>query len=129
MASWDGLRNYIKAHYTVATDELDAMALDFRLDDGRTQRVIVRRLRLGNDEWAEILTPVCREDDIAPRDALRRNSSMVVGGLALGEDGTIVFRHSLPLKDLDPDEFEVPFHLAVRFGDSLERELAGVDRY
>ncbi len=128
MASWDGLRNYIKSNYVVGMDELDMLGLDFRLDNGRTQKVIVRRMTLNGGEWVQILTPVCEETDIAPRDALVKSGEMIVGGLVL-IDGTIYFRHSLPLKDLDTDEFEVPFHLAVGFGDRLEREIVGADRY
>ena len=128
MASWDGLRNYIKSNYIVAMDELDVLGLDFRLENGRTQKVVVRRTALSSAEWIQILTPVCEEGDIAPREALIKSGEMIVGGLVL-LDGTIYFRHSLPLKDLDIDEFEVPFHLAVGFGDRLEREIVGVDRY
>jgi hypothetical protein len=128
MASWDGLRNYIKANYTIGMDELDVLGLDFRLDNGRTQKVMVNRQTLNGADWVQILSPVCEEAEIAPRDALVRSADMVVGGLVL-IDGTIYVRHSLPLKDLDIDEFEVPFHLAVGFGDRLEREIVGIDRY
>jgi hypothetical protein len=69
---------------------------------------------------------VCRADQIDPRDALSRNGSMVVGGLAL-EGDLVIFRHSLPLADLDPDEFETPLRIAVTFGD--KRELSGADAY
>jgi hypothetical protein len=128
MASWEGLRNYIKSNYVIGVDELDMLGLDFALDGGRTQKVIVSRMNLGDSEWVEIATPVCNEGEIAPRDALLRSGDIVVGGLILRE-GTVYFRHSLPLKDLDIDEFEVPFHIAVSFGDKLEREIVGVDRY
>lgn len=128
MASWDALRHYIKSNYVIGMDELEVLGLDFQLDNGRTQKVMVTRAMLVDAEWVQILTPICEESDIAPREALVKSGEMVVGGLVL-IDGTIYFRHSLPLKDLDIDEFEVPFHLAVGFGDRLEREIVGVDRY
>jgi len=128
MASWDELRNYIKSNYTGEMDELDVFYLDFGLDNGRTQKVVIRRTPLEGADWVQIFTPVCEEGDIAPRDALALNGTMTIGGLVL-IDGTICFRHYLPLKDLDADEFDVSLHLAVAVGDRLEQEIVGVDRY
>jgi hypothetical protein len=128
MASWDELRNYIESNYAVVADQLDMLGLDFGLDNGRTQKVLIRRTPLDGAEWVQILTPVCEEGDIEPREALVLSGKMIVGGLVL-LDETIYFRHSLPLKDLDTDEFDVPLHLAVGFGDRLEQEIVGVDRY
>lgn len=129
MASWESLRSYIKSNYNIGMDDLEMLGLDFQLPNGRTQKVFVRKMMLGTEEWAEIGTPVCQEEDISPRAALLKSGEMIVGGLVLWQDGTVLFRHSLPLKDLDVDEFEAPFQLAVQFGDALERELVGVDRY
>jgi hypothetical protein len=129
MANWEALRRHIKSNYKITDDQLDMLALLFDVGDGRTQIVFVRKMMLGDLEWAEITTPVCTEADITPRDALLRNSDLVVGGLALMDTGTVMFRHSLPLKDLDVDEFEVPFHVIINFGDRLEQELAVVDRF
>ena len=128
MASWDGLRSYIKSNYVVGMDELDMLGLDFAFADGRSQKVVVSKMMLGGAEWIEIATPVCKESDISLRDALSRSGNMVVGALVLKDD-VIYFKHSLPIKDLDIDEFEIPFQLAVGFGDQLEQELVGVDRY
>jgi hypothetical protein len=128
MASWDGLCDYIKSNYPVAADEPDMLGLDFSLDNGRTQKVVIRRTPLDGAEWVQILTAVCEEGVIEPREVLVLSGKMVVGGLVL-IDGTIYFRHSLPLKDLDTDEFDVPLYLAVGFGDRLEQEIVGVDRY
>lgn len=125
MADWDGLRSYIKSNYKVADDQLTAMRLLFDVGGGRSQNVIINKL--GDSGWVEVSTAVCNENQLKPRDALRRNSEMIVGGLALLEDGTVVFRHSFPLADLDPSEFEEPLHVAVQFGDKLERELSGAD--
>src|SRR5947209_10249186 len=129
MATWETLRNYIKSQYTVSKDELTIMSLQFDVGNGRSQVVVVAKAMLGQHEWAQIRTPVCAEADLNPRDALLRNFGFVVGGLSMMEDGTIWFGHSVPLKDLDIDEFEIPFQLAVGLGDELERELAGVDRF
>jgi hypothetical protein len=127
MADWNGLRSYIKSNYKVAEDNLTSLALVFEVDSGRSQAVLVSEL--GDTGWADVSTAVCDESQITPRDALIRNAKMAVGGLALIEGGPVIFRHAFRLADLDPGEFEVPLGIAVEFGDKLERELAGTDRY
>jgi hypothetical protein len=129
MATWEGLRGYIKSNYVVGGEDAESLLLDFALEENRSQKVMVSKLMLGDAEWVEIATPICQESELAARDAMLRNGQMIVGGLAMDGEGMVYFRHSLPLKDLDLDEFEVPFHLAVQFGDRLEREIVGVNRY
>jgi hypothetical protein len=123
MGDWDDLRRYIETNYKIADGHIDAVKLVFDVDGTRTQAVWVTRL--GDSGWAEIATAVCRESEITPRDALRRNATMIVGGLALHGSGIVIFRHSFPLANLKADEFEEPLRTAVEYGDALERELSG----
>jgi hypothetical protein len=126
MADWDALRSHIKSHYNVAQDSLDSMQLLFETSTGRSQLVWVGKLP---NNWASVSTVVCEESQIDARDALLRNSTMIIGGLALIEDGPVIFRHSFPLATLDPQEFEQPLGVAIEYGDQLEQELTGVDRF
>ena len=128
MATFEALRRYIKDNYVVDKDQPGLIKLVFNVGDRRSQMVFVSRMSLGEQEWAEISTPVCTHTQIDPRDALVRNGKMVVGGLAI-EGDHVMFRHSLPLADLDIDECEVPLHLVANYGDKLERELTGTDTF
>ena len=128
MANWQALRSYIQSRYKVAEDQGDVMRLLFELADGRSQTVFVGKCgEIEGSEWADVWTPVAKESQVSLRDLMVRNSQTVVGGLALLDEGTIIFRHSFPLADLDPSEFEAPLSVAVLFGDRLEHELTGRD--
>jgi hypothetical protein len=127
MADWDSLRNYIKANYKIAEDSLDSVKLIFDLDGNRSQAVIVNRV--GDTGWASISTAVCEADKLDARAALLRNSQMIIGALAMVENGPIIFRHSFPLENLDINEFEEPLRTAVMYGDRLELELTGEDKF
>jgi hypothetical protein len=131
MATWEGLRSYIRSKYTVANDQFDLLILGFDMEGGRSQTVIVRKLKLGDDEWAEIASPVCPVGSIDPLAALKTNGQVVVGSLAVADwdENLIVFRHSLPIKDLDLAEFEVPFYIVTSHADRMEQELTGSDTY
>jgi hypothetical protein len=127
VADWNALRDYIKSNYKVAQDNLDVLHLLFETSGGRSQKVLVSKI--GDRNWAMVSTAVCDEDQIDPREALIKNFNMIVGGLALVEGGPVVFRHSFPLGNLDPSEFEEPLRVAVEYGDALERELSAGDRF
>jgi hypothetical protein len=130
MADWNGLRNYIKANYKILEDGVGGtLSLRFHFEDGRTQTVYVGRQEVEGREWASISTIVCGEADLDPRDALLRNGNLVAGHLALIEDGPVIFKHSFPLADLDPSDFEQPLRAVVFSGDILEQELTGRDRF
>jgi len=129
MTNWEVLKDHIKANYVLKEESGDVVATVIGLDSGRRQAVYVRRLLLEGAEWAEISTPVCVEADISAREALERNGELVVGALALLRSGTVMYRHSFPLKDLDIDEFEVPFRVIASEGDRLEDELTGMDNF
>ena len=129
MATWDTLRNYIKASYIIKSDNGNSMTLGFSFQDGRSQDVLLQKVIFRDEEWVNIGTAVCNINELDHTEALRRNFAMVVGKLSLYKE-VVVFEHALPLKDLDIDEFEIPFRVIREVGDDLEKEFAGgVDRF
>lgn len=129
MARWENLKAYIASNYKVASDEGNLVKLNWNVEDGRSQLVIVALAgELAGEQWAEVSTGVANVNQVDPQDLLKRNSGMIVGALAIVED-IVIWKHSFPLGNLDPNEFETPLHLAVNFGDKLERELTGGDNF
>jgi hypothetical protein len=129
MATWESLLQYIRSHYQVAGEGPGAVRLMFDLGNGRSQNVVVSGKQVGDFEYLAIWTPVCHESQISAREALLRNTNMALGALALVEDGTMILRHTAPLKDLDVDEFEVPLRALTQAGDMLEQQFGTADQY
>lgn len=130
MADWNALHNYITQNYQTSDDDFKSVKLIFNVDSSRSQLVMVHNGgELEGSEWAVISTAVCDEDELDPREALVRNSQMLMGGLALVEDGPVIFQYAIRLADLDPAEFEAPLKVTVLYGDRLERELSTGDRF
>ena len=132
MSDWNDLRKYIHSNYRVSKDEGGVISMLFEPDKGQRQqlvKVVKRSESWAGVEWASITTVVCKESDLKPRDALLRNATFTCGSLAMLPDGTIVFQHSLPLRDLDVSDFEAPLNVVINFGDMLEKELTGEDRF
>jgi hypothetical protein len=129
MADWNDFQRYIRTKYQ-GVKELQGGGFEFECtltpEQGgasRAQKVIVSNV---GGSWVQIATIVCREQDVAPRDALMLSATLQFGGLALYE-GFIILRHSFPLADFDPSEFDVPLALTATYGDELERQLTGGD--
>jgi hypothetical protein len=129
MATWESLRQYIHSKYQVADEAPDGLRLIFDLGNGRKQNVVVVGKTMGNYEYMVMWTPICHESQISARDALVRNATMPLGALALAPDGTVLLRHTAPLKDLDTDEFDVPLGALTQAGDMLEREFTMADQF
>ena len=53
---------------------------------------------------------------------------MVCGGVAVIND-VVIFRHSVPLANLDVNEFERPLHLVTMAADYLETQVTGLDQF
>ena len=129
MATWYDLQQYIKSRYPIMSEAPDGtLRLLFTLGNGRQQNVVVAGKVAAGIEYAVIWTPVCDEAHLPAREALIRNMGMPVGALGL-MDGTVILRHTVLLKDLDADEFEVPFQALIQAGDMLQAEFLHADTY
>jgi hypothetical protein len=98
--------------------------------DHRSQTVFVFREVLDRrEEWVQIASPCGLAGDADLHAVLVEiGATAVVGGAAIiGEH--VVVRHSLPLANLDLNEFVDPLHLVAATADEVEERLFGGDGY
>ena len=128
MASWQNLVDYVKANYKVDDERDGFMKLLFETDEGRSQVVLLWRAALmdGAEEWVQIESAFGKADSVDLDAALKAIGEMVVGGAAIINDH-VFFRHSVPLENLDMNEFERPFMLVTMTADRLESQLGQGD--
>ncbi|EIE99012.1 hypothetical protein [Saccharomonospora glauca] len=130
MATWDDLAAYIRQSYHVVREEPDEIRIRLSYDDDRAQVVVIAREILDRkEEWVQIATPFARVDQVDLREVLTEiGNTIVVGGLVLmGEH--LVLRHSLPLINLDINEFVDPLELVTGSAELLEEQFTGRDDY
>ena len=135
MATWRELQTFIRQTYRVTRDEPSEMRirLRFRRDDEeqeRTQMVVIAREVLDRrEEWVQIATPFARVDEVDLRGVLDEiGHTTVVGGAVIMGDW-LVLRHSLPLLNLDINEFTDPLELVTGAAETLEEQITGRDDY
>ena len=120
MPTWAEIQEYARSKYKLSRDEDERFALVFGYDDGRSQQIFVSKFEAFDMEWLEFRTPVCKEGEMSPVVALRRNADLAVGALAL--EGDLIFlMHNVALPNMDLEEFELPLHVLARTADELEK--------
>jgi len=135
VADWGDLVAYIRHTYDVVRDEPDEIRvrLMFGADEdteGRAQiMVIAHEILDKKEDWVQIATPFARADELDLLDVLTEiGNTIVVGGAAVMGDH-IVLRHSLPLINLDINEFIDPLELVAGAAELLEQIFTGRDDY
>jgi hypothetical protein len=134
MATWRDLVRYIRDCYEVIRTAPDEVRINVRFGDDedgdeRTQMVVVAREVLDGQEWVQIAAPFARVEEVGLRAVLTEigNTTVVGGAVVMGD--YVVFRHSLPLVNLDINEFVDPLELVTGSADLLERHFIGRDDY
>jgi hypothetical protein len=136
LAVWGDLVAYIRQTYDVVQYEPDEIRIrvSFARDPedllGRRQIMVVAHEILDKKEdWVQIATPFARVGEVDLQEALTEvGNTIVVGGVVLmGE--YLVLRHSLPLINLDINEFTDPLDLVASGAEQLERWFTGRDDY
>jgi hypothetical protein len=136
VADWGDLVAYIRHSYDVIHFEPDQVRIrvSFGQDDedllGRRQIMVVAHEILDQrEDWVQIATPFARVEQVDLHEVLTEvGNTIVVGGVALMGD-YVVLRHSLPLINLDINEFTDPLDLVASGAEQLERRFTGRDDY
>ncbi|WP_345632565.1 hypothetical protein [Rugosimonospora acidiphila] len=130
MTTWTSLVEYVRSNYKISDEKDDRVKLIFEVGDMRTQVVFLWRQVLGEgtEEWLQIESPVGKVDSLNLRAVLEEVGGKVCGGGAI-IDGHLFIRQSMPLADLDINEFERPLSLITSTADRLERQFVGGDEF
>ncbi|MET9258865.1 hypothetical protein [Amycolatopsis sp. NPDC004079] len=135
MAEWNDLVAYIRQTYRVIRDDPGEIRIRVLFGDdaettGRAQVVVIaREIFDQREDWVQIATPFARVDEVDLLTVLSEvGQTLVVGGLVvMGEH--LVLRHSLPLLNLDLNEFTDPLELVAGSAELLEQQFTGRDDY
>jgi hypothetical protein len=128
MPSWNALTEHLRARYDLQTDHPDELAMVWTYDDGRRQRLIIRRYTAFEREFVEFKSAFARKGDVAPEVLLQRNAELPLGMIAEAQGvywlvyGALL--DALPLAEAD-------FYLArvAAIADTLEEGYGKRDQF
>lgn len=135
MATWEDLIAFVRNEYLLVIGEVEDGEPEYQIiednedevrilveyDDDRSQIVIVyRELLDGREDWVQVVSVIGRADGVDLRKLLEElgQTSVVCGAVIIGEH--VVLRHSLPLLNLDINEFTDPLNFVAETADHLE---------
>jgi hypothetical protein len=128
MPTWGEIQEYARSKYKLAKDEKDWFSLVFAYENERRQLVVVKHFTAFDQDWVEFASACCKQDEMSPVVALKKNQDFAVGAIALDGD-VYVFKYSVPLTNLDIDEFELPLHVVASTADHLETNFSAQDKF
>lgn len=127
--------NFIRREYEVIRDEPDEIRIRIAYgeDDDvqqRTQTVVVaREIMDGREDWIQIASPFAMVDQVDLTRVLEEIGTTTIVGGAVIMGPYLVLRHSLPLLNLDINEFVDPLELVTGAAEDLEQIFTGRDDY
>jgi hypothetical protein len=130
VATWGDLVAFVRSEFRVTRVEPDEIRIELEFDDERRQAVIVQREILDKrEEWVQIASPCGKAAEVNLLGLLTElgNAAVVGGAVVMGE--YVVIRHSLPLENLQINEFVDPMTLLAGTADELEEMFTGGDGY
>ncbi len=128
MTSWTQLRKLVDKKYKIADEQNGLITLLFDLGNDRSQMVFLWHAKLmgGREDWVQIESPIGKVDKMPFVPLMRETAKTICGGIGATGD-MVTYRHSVPLENLDLNEFERPLMLVVSTADRLEHKLVGGD--
>lgn len=130
MATWGDLLTFVRTEYRVTRVEQDEIRIEVEFDDERRQAVVIYREVLDQrEEWVQIASPcgVAAKVNLAGLLTELGHTAVCGGAVIMGE--YVAIRHSLPLENLDINEFVDPLALVAGVADELEEKFTGGDGY
>lgn len=130
MATWADLVTFMRTEYRVVRLEKDEVRIEVEFDDERRQHVIMQREVMDKrEEWVQIVSPCGKAAEVnLPALLAHLGEGAVCGGAVIMGD-YVVLRHSLPLANLDINEFVDPMTLIAGTADEVEEMFTGGDGY
>jgi hypothetical protein len=127
--TWIELVAHVRERWKLAIDAQDRLGLLWSIGEGpnvEEQRELVELIHGGGVPYVRITADVTREEKLSPLDAVRHNTTLAVGALALDRQ-TYVLRAVIPLDVLSTQaldrSLELVAHEAARIRHQMKRAI------
>ena len=121
LPTWTAIQEHFRSKYTLEHDKPDMLSMVWAYEDGRSQKVILRRYSSFEREMLEIKSPFARQDAIQPELLMRKNSELPLATTALSGDVYLVV-YNLLIGSVAEDDLELVVGRVAAIADALELE-------
>jgi hypothetical protein len=128
VAGWSDIQTFMRSTYRLQDDDPDMMSVVWAYDDGRTQRVFVRRYKADDRSMVEVKSPFARSGDVSAEVLLRENAQMTLATIAQSGDVYLAIYNVL-LDAISVDDFDFVLKRVASTADALEEKYASRDEF
>jgi hypothetical protein len=129
MPTWSEIQEHMRAKYKLEDDTGWEMSMVWTYDDGRSQKIRIRRYTAFDDrEMIELKSAFARKVDLDPVAMLRKNSELPLATVALDDELYIVVYNVL-LRHLDLGDFDLLVSRVAAVADTLEEKYVRRDEF
>jgi len=128
MTTWSDLQRHMRSHYKLQDDQADMMSMVWAYDDGRVQKIIVRRYKAAERVMVEFKSAFGRRGELDPVRLLEENSRLPLATIALSGDLYLVVYNAL-LDHLHLDDFDFILSRVAAMADALEEKYLRNDNF
>ena len=128
MTTWADLQRHMRGTYRLQDDQPDMMSMVWSYDDGRMQKIIVRRYQAAGREMVEFKSPFARKGQVSPETLLEDNAKLPLATVALSGDVYLVIYNAL-VEHLVLEDFDFVLSRVAAVADTLEEKYVREDTF
>ncbi|MBX2803890.1 MAG: hypothetical protein KTR31_39810 [Myxococcales bacterium] len=128
MTTWADLQRHMRESYRLQEDQPDMMSMVWSYDDGRMQKIIVRRYEAAERQMVEFKSPFARVGQVAPETLLQDNGKLPLATVAQSGEVYLVIYNVL-LENLVLDDFDFVLARVAAVADTLEEKYVRADKF
>jgi hypothetical protein len=122
------IQQHMRNQYRLQDDQPDMMSVVWAYDDGRRQKIVVRRFFAGGREMLEFKSPFARRGAVDPTALLEENARLPLGTIALSGEVLLVVYNAL-LENLVLPDFDFVLSRVAGIADVLEQRHGTADSF
>jgi len=126
--NWTTLQEYMRSKYELEEDQPQMMSMVWSYEDGRSQKIVIRKYKAFNAELIELKSPFARVGDVDALEMVKKNSELPLATVALSGDVFIVVYNML-MAQLSEHNFELAVSRVAAVADALEEKYAKRDEF
>lgn len=128
MTTWSDVQKHMRSKYKLQDDQPDMMSMVWLYDDGRSQKIIVRRFSAAGREMVEFKSAFARKGDVDAETMLADNSKLPLATIAMSGEVFLVVYNAL-LDNLSLDDFDFCLSRVAAVADTLEEKYVRQDKF
>ncbi|MBT3219527.1 MAG: hypothetical protein HN348_10580 [Proteobacteria bacterium] len=128
MPSWADVQKHMRRKYRLENDQDDMLSMVWSYDDGRSQKIIVRRYKALGRAMLEFKSAFARKGNVEAVDMLRENSKLPLATISLSGEVYLIIYNAL-LQNMHFDDFDFILSRVAAVADTLEEKYLRVDEF